>query len=118
MNENAMNGKLNTARPFAISAMVILCFSLTMFFVQFARKFAQNPFWKMAIQLFGILSMCFTGLIFTTYHDIMTTTSSIFGSFVVIGIIWEVYKSEMNAFKLSGIGSILLLVLNNYIYYS
>ncbi|WP_252736470.1 hypothetical protein [Maribacter dokdonensis] len=118
MNEKGMNGKQNPAKPFAISAMVILCFSLTIFFIQFARKFARNRFWKIIIQIFGVLTMAFAVLIFTEYHDIMTTLSSIFGVFVVIGIIWEVYKSELNVFKTSGIACIFLLVGNNYIYYS
>jgi hypothetical protein len=118
MNENGMNGQINPARTYAITAMVILCISLALFFVQFAQKFAQNRFWKLAIKIFGILTMAFAILIFTKYHDLMTTISSIFGAFVVIGIIWEVYRSNLNLFKIGGIVCVILLGLNNYIYYS
>jgi len=118
MNENGMNGQKNLARTYAITAMVILCASLVLFFVQFAQKFAQYRFWKLAIKIFGILTMVFAILIFTKYHDLMTTISSIFGVFVVIGIIWEVYKSNLNLFKIGGIFCVILLGLNNYIYYS
>lgn len=118
MNENGMNGQINPARTYAITAMVILCVSLALFFVQFAQNFAKNRFWKLIIKIFGILTMAIAGLIFTKYHDLMTTVSSIFGVFVVIGIIWEVYKSNLNLFKFGGIVCLILLVLNNYIYYS
>lgn len=118
MNENGMNGQINPARTYAITAMVILCTSLALFFVQFAQKFAKNRFWKPAIKIFGILTMAFAILIFTKYHDLMTIISSIFGVFVGIGIIWEVYTSHLNVFKIGGIVCVILLGLNNYIYYS
>lgn len=118
MNEQGMNGQTNPARPIAITAMIILCLSLLLFFIQFSRKFAKSRFWKITIQLFGIISMLFAIFIFTKQHDLMTTLSSIFGVFLVIGIIWEVYKSKMTIFKWRGIVCIFLLVLNNYIYYS
>ncbi len=118
MNEQGMNGQFNHARPYAISAMLILCFSLMLFFVSFPSKFPLHKFWKLTIQIAGIISMLFAALIFTQYHDLMTILSSIFGAFVVIGIIWTVYKSKMTAFKISGVVCIVLLALNNYIYYS
>ena len=118
MNEEGMNGQANPARPFSILAMTILCFSLMVFFIQFSREVVTKRFWKLTIQLSGVISMIFATLIFTKYHDLMTTLSSIFGLLVVIGIIREVYKSEMRTYKISGIFCILLLALNNYIYYS
>ncbi len=118
MNEKGMNGQMNPASPFAISAMIILFISLMLFFIQFARKFATNRIWRITIQTFGTAAMIFAALIFTKYHDLMTILSSVFGVVVVIGIILEIYKSKMIIFKLSGIVCIILLALNNYIYYS
>lgn len=118
MNKQGMNGQPNPARLFAIVGLIILCISLMLFFIQFARKLATSRFWKITIQIFGIISMVFAILIFTKYHDLMTAISSIFGVFVVIGIILEIYKSKMKSFKLSGIMCIMLLAFNNYIYYS
>ena len=113
-----MNGQINPARRYAITAMVILCASLALFFVQFAQKFAQNRFWKSTIKIFGILTMALAVLTFTKYHDLMTILSSILGVFVVIGIIWEVFKSNLTLFKIGGIVCLILLGVNNYIYYS
>ncbi len=116
-NEYGVNRMHNPARPFAISAMTILCISLTIFFIQFARKLATNPFWKSTIQVSGTISMIFAILIFTKYHDLMTIIASFFGLLVLVGIIREVYKSEMTKFKISGITCIILLIMNNYMYY-
>lgn len=87
------------------------------FFIQFGFKVAKNRFWKIIIQLFGIVSMVCAILIFTKYHDLMTILSSFFGFLVVTGIIMEVYISTMGKFKISGVFCILLLGLNNFIYY-
>lgn len=118
LNEKGMNGQLNPAKPFSILAMFILCISLMIFFIQFAKTFPKSKLWKRIIRVNGILSMLFAILIFTKYHDLMTTISSIFGLFVVIGIIREVYISELTIYKISGILFILLLGVNNYIYYT
>ena len=118
LNEKGMNGLKNPARPIAITAMIILCSSILLFFYQFARYFAKNTFWKRIIKIAGTLSMLTAALLFTEYHDLMTILSSIFGLFVLIGIIYSVYKSEMTFFKISGIIGIILLAINNYIYYS
>ena len=113
-----MNGLENPARPIAISAMIILCSSLALFFFQFAQHFVETGVWKAIIQILGTLSMIEAVLIFTEFHDIMTTISSIFGVLVVVGIIRTIYKSDMTFFKISGIVCVLLLGINNLIYYS
>lgn len=118
MNEKGMNGAPNPARPFSIAAMVILCFSFMIFFIQFAEYFVKARIWEKMIRYGGILSMCFAMLIFTEFHDIMTIISSGFGVFVVLGIIIEIYKSDLQHYKTTGIICLALLALNNYIYYS
>ena len=65
MNEKAMNGLENPARPIAITAMIILCASLLLFFIQFAKHYVKNRTWKMIIQILGTLSMISAALIFT-----------------------------------------------------
>lgn len=118
MNEKAMNGLENPARPIAITAMIILCASLLLFFIQFAKHYVKNRTWKMIIQILGTLSMISAALIFTKLHDIMSTISSIFGVLVVIGIMRTIYKSNLTVFKITGLICILLLGINNLIYYS
>jgi len=118
-SEKAMNGAVNPARVYSISAMIILCLSLMLFFLQFAETFSKNSFLKNTIKVSGILSMSFAIFIFTPYHDLMTIVSSFFGLFVVLGISIEIYKhSSLMKFQISGFLCLLLLGLNNYIYYS
>lgn len=116
--EKAMNGMENGARPFAIAAMGILCFSIAFFFVQFANILVKSILWKNIVKICGILSMVFVALMSTDYHDQMTTASSIFGLFAIIGIIRTVHQSNFQIFKWGGLLCILLLALNNVIYYS
>lgn len=118
LNEKGMNGQDNPARGYAITAMTILCISLLLFFIQFAQTITTSRFWKLSIQLFGTISMVFAIFIFTSYHDLMTILSSIFGAFAVFGVIRDVYISKMNRFKISGIFCLILLAVNNYIYYT
>lgn len=118
MNENGMNGLQNNARPTAISAMIILCGSLLVFFFQFTQHYEKNGIWKAIIRTLGTLSMISAVLIFTKLHDIMTTISSILGVLVVVGIVRAIYKSNLTFYKISGIVCILLLAFNNYVYYS
>lgn len=118
LNEKGMNGQPNPARPIAILAMVILCLSLIQFFLQFASVIAKNKSWRQVIPISGMISMIFAIFIFTKYHDLMTILASFFGLFAVLGIILEIYKSERHLFKLTGVFAILLLGINNGIYYS
>ena len=62
--------------------------------------------------------MISAALIFTKFHDIMTTISSVFGIIVVLRIIHIIYGSDLTHFKLSGAACIILLGINNLIYYS
>ena len=114
----AINGAFNPARPYAIAAMFLLCASLGLFFVQFAQRFVDHQAWKRAIQWGGILSMIFSSLIFTEYHDLMTILASIFGLFAVLGIIRSILQSDLRAYKIGGLLGIFLLAVNNYIYYT
>ncbi|MFT4762461.1 MAG: ABC-type uncharacterized transport system permease subunit [Paraglaciecola sp.] len=69
MNEKGMNSVFNLARPFAITAMLILCGSLMLLFIQFTEFYSESQVWKKIIKTGGILSMTFGMLIFTKYHD-------------------------------------------------
>ena len=118
MSEYGMNGQINEAQPFAIVAIVILCFSVSIFFYQFTEVFIQDKYRKITIKVTGILSMIFASLIFTDYHDLMTILSVLFGLPAVFGIVKETYYSELLGYKITGVGCIILLGVNNAIYFS
>ncbi|HSP82465.1 MAG TPA: hypothetical protein VLN72_01890 [Gillisia sp.] len=118
MNETGRNEQPNPAEPFAITAMVLMCVGLMIFFIQFAAKFSKHKFWRYLIQISGSLAMIFAILTFTPYHALMIALSSFFGLFVLVGIIREVYYSDMTLMKTGGVISVMLLIINNYIYFS
>lgn len=118
MNEKGGNGELNRARPFSIFAMIVLCGSLTVFFYQFADFLTQSKEWRIVIKVGGVLSMIFAALVFTDYHDLLTIISSFFGLFVVVGIVKEIHRSKLSFYRFTGIICLVLLGINNAIYYT
>lgn len=118
MSENGMNGLKNAARPVALTAMVILCSSMALFFFEFANYFVRNINWKMTIKISGTLAMISAVFISTRYHDIMTTILSICGAIVIIGIIRALHKNKMTFFEVSGIICMTLIGTVNLFYYN
>jgi len=123
MNEKAINGQSNPARKIAIAANIILCISMMLFFVQYAKIYATNVFWRRLISWSGMLSMGFSIFIFSSLHDLITTASSLFGLVALIGVILEFYKSIDKRFAGNltlwmGIVALIFLAANNFIYYS
>ena len=67
LNENAINGKVNLARPIAMLAMGVLALSLVVFWTIFSMYAGFTRMTRMIIQACGILSMiqvCFCFLHF------------------------------------------------------
>lgn len=118
MNVEAGNGQLNPARKYSITALIVLSFGLMIFFINFGIKLVDNYIWKWLFILSSIFSMVSAMLIFSEYHDLMTIISSLFGLVIVIGILRKFYYSEHWVFKMTGFGCIVILVLNNFIYYT
>lgn len=118
MNTLAENDAVNPASPYAIAAIIVLCLSVLVFFIQFAKYFARKILWKRIIQIGGALAMICTILIFTKYHNTMIFVSSLFGLAVILAIVKVLYQTNLNFFKLAGLFCIFLLALNNYIYYT
>ncbi|MFK7982430.1 MAG: hypothetical protein AB8G86_20780 [Saprospiraceae bacterium] len=118
LGEKGTNGQPNPARPIAILAMAILCLSLVHFFWQFANTFAASKLWTKLIKICGAISMFFSLLIFTEYHDFMIILASLFGLPLVLGIIKGIYQSKLTIFKITGLIGLLPLSANNYIYYT
>lgn len=118
LNDAAINGAPNPGKTFAVIAMIILCTSVLVFFVNFGLNFAKGKIWKRFILIGGTLSMLFAFLISTKFHDLMTILSSIFGLFALIGIMLELYQSQLTYYKIGAVVCIILLGLNNYIYYT
>ena len=118
LNETAINGKINSARPIALTGMIILCFTLSTFWFLFPRNLNIRKSTKNIIQLSGILSMIIAMFIFTKYHDIITNLASLFGVIALIGAFIILYKIKWNGLFRFGIINLFIVGINNYVYYN
>ena len=118
LNETAINGKINSARPIALTGMVILCSTLSAFWFLFPRNLNIRKSTKNIIQISGILSMIIAMFIFTKYHDIITNLASLFGVIALIGAFIILYKIKWNGLFRYGIFNLFIVGINNYVYYN
>lgn len=118
LNTEAMNGRPNPARPYAITATIVLCGSIAIFFYQFSGALELTARWRQTIRISGLSSMVCAALIFTRWHDLMTTLASMFGLVALAGVIIVLISNKMHAFLRWAALCILLMGVNNYIYYS
>ncbi len=59
LNENAINGLPNTARPIALTAMAVLCLTLSIFWYLFPVQVGFKKKERLTIQLSGFIAMIF-----------------------------------------------------------
>ena len=119
LNEKAINGEQNLAKPFAACAMVVLSVSLTLFWFLFARHMKIKRSLRLLIQLSGMLSMLIAfPLLTNANHDLIINLASMAGLVVVICTYIGLYKNKLHLLFSFGLLMILLIALNNYVYYT
>lgn len=118
LNEQAVNGKLNAARPVALAAMFLLCLSLSLFWYIFPQYSDLNKNTKLMIQISGTLAMSITMFLFTSLHDVVIIVAGFFGIVALLGTFFGLYKNKWHLLLLFGILNLLLIALNNYVYWT
>ncbi len=119
LNENAINGQPNPAKPVAMTGMFILCFTLSIFWFLFSKYIFVGKQLKLIIQISGIISMIIASLLFTNInHDLITNLASLFGLIATIGTYIGLYKSRWYGLFAFGLFNLILVGLNNYVYYT
>jgi hypothetical protein len=119
LDENAINGQHNPAKPIAITGMFVLCLTLAFFWFLFPRHINIGKFAKLAIQISGTLSMIVAFFLFTDIdHDLVTNLASTFGLIATVGTFIGLYKTKWYGLFIFGVLNILLVGLNNYVYYN
>ncbi len=115
----SINGEINTGKPVAITAMIILCISLSAFWILFPAITPLKKLHRSIIQISGMLSMITAFLLLINIdHDIAVNTSSSFGFIAMIGTIMGLNKLNWKGLFLFGLVNVLLIGLNNYLYHS
>jgi hypothetical protein len=118
MASYARNGDINTARPVALTAMAVLCISLGLFWYNTSFLFKPRTAARYIVRYAGILSMITVVFLFTREHDTVMNISGTLGVIAIAVTIAGLYKNKMRSLVIYAIVCLLLIVLNNYIYYT
>jgi hypothetical protein len=119
LNEQAINGQPNSAKPIAVAAMFILCLTLILFWFMFPKYVAVDKRLAIIIKGCGSLAMLTGFLLFTNInHDPITNLASGFGIIAAIGVLIGLYKIGWHMLFVLGLLNFLLVALNNYVYYT
>jgi hypothetical protein len=119
LNENAFNGQKNTAKPIAILGMFVLCFTLSIFWFLFPKQMNIRKSLKLIIQISGILAMTIALFLFTDiYHDLVINLATFFAIPAILGTFIGLYKTKWYSLFGFGMLNLLLVGLNNYVYYN
>jgi hypothetical protein len=119
LNEFAINGQVNPAKPIAITALVVICITLALFWFQFPKYVSFRKTTKLTIQLSGIVSMTIALFLFSGInHDLITYLASGFGLIACVGVFAGLYKMKHYKLFIVGCLNIILVILNNYLYFN
>lgn len=118
LDDEALNGELNGAKPIAIAAMIELCLILAVFWYKFPVSIATNGWIKQVVRYSGLLAMLMGSLLGVLDHDLITNVASFFGVIAVVGAIYMLGKQKWRILFWLGIVSVLLVGVNNLFYYT
>lgn len=114
----AVNGKENTARPFAIFGVLFLTASFGLFFVRFSAWMKIKSA-ALVIRYLGILATIFGCItVVPSMHDIMVTVSSILTLVIFFYITIIVLKSNLQALKVLSVIFLSTFYFGAYMYFT
>lgn len=115
--EKAINGQANAARPLAYTALAFLALSLLSFWMVAAQtmRFAKRT--KLILLLCGVVSLLLLPFLTTPYHDTAINVSASLGLVVMCTVYAGLYRAGWYFLASFGLFNLLLIALNNYIYY-
>ncbi|RYE20131.1 MAG: hypothetical protein EOP45_11555 [Sphingobacteriaceae bacterium] len=118
LNDNAMNGQPNPAKPVALAGMATLCVSLSFFWYSLPRYLPMGKVWNTIIQATGTASMVMALFLFTSLHDGVINIACLLGLIALTGLYSSLYKNRWYWLFGWGIFNLLLIGVNNYVYYT
>lgn len=118
LNAHAINGAINPARPLAIAASMILAGTVAYYFYTFPQKRMLLAPWHHFTRYGGILAMACAALLFTPYHDLVSIIGGFFGILALVGIFKALIQSGHKSLLRLGLWCMLLILLNNLIYFT
>lgn len=117
--ENGINGQPNTARPVAISAMLVLCLSLSLFWWLLPGYMGTKKWAAIVIKVCGVGAMTTAVFLFAgVYHDQIINLAASFGVVASIITMSLIYRKGWRRLFAFGLFNIALVMANNYLYYT
>jgi hypothetical protein len=115
--QNALNGERNGGRPFAIAGMAVLAIVFISTWLLSARVLLQSKPAQRVMQATAVLSMLPLVFLTTEYHDQLLMLTALFG-LVAMGLVYAaLYRARKHGLFWFGLFNVLLIAVNNYIYY-
>jgi hypothetical protein len=118
ISSQAQNGQSNTARPVAITALLVLTISLVIFWYQVPQLFHTRNAGSLIIRYCGISSMLVMPLLLTGIHDTVINLAGGLGCIAIALLLVKLYNHRMYFLFWQGIAGLLICAANNYIYYT
>ena len=114
----AMNGQLNNAKPIATIALVLLSFSLGLFWYVFPLSVSLSTVKRKIIQLSGVLSMIVALFLLSGFsHDGIINVASFFGIIAMLGTLYGLKNLQQKIFLVWGGLNLLGVAVNAMVYY-
>lgn len=117
-HDEALNGDKNSAQIIYITAMTVLCLSITILIIQFAYQYAFSRFLKTALNISGIGFIITALILFTKFHDNVVHLALLFSLCANIFVLINLYKIRWLLIFSFGIFCSFLLMMNYYIFLS
>ena len=117
LSVTAINGQPNKARPIAMMALIILSVALSIFWIQFPLHSNLSKSIKRIFQLSGLITQITAMFLFTALHDLVINVATLFGLVAMCGTLIIIYKLNWKILFWLGTINLLLILLNNILYY-
>lgn len=114
---HAQNGSGNLARPVAITAMIVLCTSIGLFWYFASFLFPAKTLGRWTTRVAGIGSMAVILLLFVA-HNTAINLSGLLGVIAILMTMIGLYRHGAYILLRLGIFCLVLCALNNYIYHT
>lgn len=116
VDEHALNGAVNPARPIAISGMLLLCVILAVFWNYFPQPAPVAKRVKTITRFCGLLSMLAGAFLGTLDHDWVINVASFLGMVSVAGTLYIIKKLNWLRLFIFGLVNMALVTANRLIY--
>lgn len=112
----AINGEPNTARFYAIVALVLLCTGLFLLWVNLPRLFEDKSANRSIMRISGLLSLITIIFLALGNHDKVVRIAGFFGVIAFVTSSIELFKAGYKNLFLLGVFCLLVFLLNYHIY--